>query len=148
MELYPDPSHYRSIVRALQYLTFTRPNLSYNVNFACQFLDYHYMHEKVALGALETCFVPSKHQLVDIFTRPLSKALFLDLRLKLGLVFDPRNNLWGSENITNMEPTTKSTPTNLERYENYCRIYTNRFRKLLNQLFHNSLCHIFHNSSL
>uniref|UniRef100_A0A2N9F121 Reverse transcriptase Ty1/copia-type domain-containing protein n=1 Tax=Fagus sylvatica TaxID=28930 RepID=A0A2N9F121_FAGSY len=35
---YPNPSHYRSLVGALQYLTFTRPDLSYSVNFACQFM--------------------------------------------------------------------------------------------------------------
>ena len=72
-------------------------------------LDYHYVRERVALGALETRFVPSKQQLADIFTKPLSKALFLDLRLKLGLVFDPRHSLQGSENTTDMESTTKST---------------------------------------
>ena len=37
-ELYPDPTHYRSIVGGLQYLTFTRPNISYSVNFVCQFM--------------------------------------------------------------------------------------------------------------
>lgn len=35
---YPDPTRYRSIVRALQYLTLTRPDLSYSVNFICQFM--------------------------------------------------------------------------------------------------------------
>ena len=37
--LYPDPSHYRSIVGALQYLTLTRPDLAFSVNSACQFLQ-------------------------------------------------------------------------------------------------------------
>ena len=37
-ELYPDPTHYRSIVGGLQYLTFTRPDISYSVNFVCQFM--------------------------------------------------------------------------------------------------------------
>ncbi|XP_031280342.1 uncharacterized protein LOC116138823 [Pistacia vera] len=36
--LFSDPTFYRSIVGALQYLTFTRPDLSYSVNFACQFM--------------------------------------------------------------------------------------------------------------
>ena len=100
-------------------------------------LDYHYVRERVALDALETCFVPSKHQLANIFTKPLSKALFLDLRLKLGLVFDPCHSLRGSESITDTEFTTKSTSADLERYwyGSYCRICSNRFGKLLNQLF-------------
>ena len=70
----------------------------------------------MALGALETCFAPSKHQLANIFTKPLSKALFLDLRLKLGLVFDPRHCLQGTKNITDVEFTTKTTSADLERY--------------------------------
>lgn len=37
-ELLSDPTLYRSIVGALQYLTFTRPDISFAVNHACQFL--------------------------------------------------------------------------------------------------------------
>ena len=37
-DLYPNPTHYGSLVGGLQYLTFTRPDLSYNVNFVCQFM--------------------------------------------------------------------------------------------------------------
>lgn len=33
-----DPSHYRSIVGALQYLTLTRPEISYSANKVCQFM--------------------------------------------------------------------------------------------------------------
>ena len=33
-----DPSHYRGIVGALQYLTLTRPDLSYSVNYVSQFM--------------------------------------------------------------------------------------------------------------
>ncbi|KAK2981980.1 hypothetical protein RJ640_007572 [Escallonia rubra] len=36
---YPDPTHYQSIIGALQYLMFTRPDLSYSVNFVCQFMQ-------------------------------------------------------------------------------------------------------------
>lgn len=36
--LLSDPNEYRSLVGALQYLTFTRPNLSYTVNVACQYM--------------------------------------------------------------------------------------------------------------
>lgn len=35
---FPDPHVYRSIVGGLQYLTFTRPNISYSVNYVCQFM--------------------------------------------------------------------------------------------------------------
>ena len=33
-----DPTLYRSIVGGLQYLTFTRPDLSYAVNLVCQYM--------------------------------------------------------------------------------------------------------------
>ncbi|CAL8084538.1 unnamed protein product [Prunus armeniaca] len=38
-ELLDNPSLYRSIVGALQYLTFSRPDKAYVVNYACQFLQ-------------------------------------------------------------------------------------------------------------
>jgi histone deacetylase 1/2 len=34
-----DTSHYRSIVGALQYLTITRPDITFAVNKACQFIQ-------------------------------------------------------------------------------------------------------------
>ena len=34
-------------------------------------VDYHFVREKVALGHLVTRFVPSKAQLVDVFTKSL-----------------------------------------------------------------------------
>ncbi|XP_026399218.1 uncharacterized protein LOC113295077 [Papaver somniferum] len=37
--LFPDPSEYRSIVGALQYLTWTRPDICYAVNQVCQFMQ-------------------------------------------------------------------------------------------------------------
>ena len=36
--LYFDPTRYRQIVRALQYLTFTRPDICYAINKICQFM--------------------------------------------------------------------------------------------------------------
>lgn len=35
-----DPAEYRSIAGALQYLTWTQPNLSYAVNLVCMFMHY------------------------------------------------------------------------------------------------------------
>ncbi|CAN6723036.1 unnamed protein product [Malus baccata var. baccata] len=53
---YSDPTHYRSIVGALQYLTFTRPDIAYSVNQVCQFmhspLDSHYVAVKRILRYL------------------------------------------------------------------------------------------------
>ena len=40
---YPDPSFYHSIVGALQYLTLTRPDLSFCVNYVSQFLHSPYL---------------------------------------------------------------------------------------------------------
>ena len=37
--LFSDPTVYRSMVGALQYLTFTRPNLAFNVHKLCQFMS-------------------------------------------------------------------------------------------------------------
>lgn len=38
-ELLSDPTLYRSLVGALQYLTFTRSVIAFSVNHACQFLN-------------------------------------------------------------------------------------------------------------
>ena len=46
--LLPDPTIYRSMVRALQYLTFTRPNLSYSVQQVCQFMSQPIQHHLMA----------------------------------------------------------------------------------------------------
>ena len=53
----PDPGIYRSIVGALQYLTFTRPDIAYSVNQVCQFmhspLESHFFVVKRILRYLE-----------------------------------------------------------------------------------------------
>ncbi|XP_061996671.1 uncharacterized mitochondrial protein AtMg00810-like [Rosa rugosa] len=52
-----DPTMYRSIVGALQYLTFTRPDIAYAVNTVCQFMtkptDVHYATVKRILRYLK-----------------------------------------------------------------------------------------------
>lgn len=52
-----NPSLYRSIVGALQYLTFTRPDIAYSVNTVCQFMsnptDVHFTSMKRILKYLQ-----------------------------------------------------------------------------------------------
>ncbi|KAM1466444.1 hypothetical protein ACFX2I_031643 [Malus domestica] len=54
---YKDPTTYRSIVGALQYLTFTRPDIAYSVNQVCQFmqapLESHFVAVKRILRYLK-----------------------------------------------------------------------------------------------
>ena len=49
-------------------------------------LDYHYVRERVALSSLKTHFVPSNHQLANIFTMPLSKVAFGNYETNLAFV--------------------------------------------------------------
>ncbi|XP_026444315.1 uncharacterized protein LOC113344584 [Papaver somniferum] len=55
--LLKDATEYRSTVGALQYLTFTRPNLAYAVNKACQFMhvptEFHWTLVKRMLRYLK-----------------------------------------------------------------------------------------------
>ncbi|XP_048434594.1 uncharacterized mitochondrial protein AtMg00810-like [Pyrus x bretschneideri] len=55
--LLSEPSHYRSIVGALQYLTFTRPDIAYSVNLVCQFMtqptDIHMLLAKRILRYIQ-----------------------------------------------------------------------------------------------
>ena len=48
-------------------------------------LDCHFLHEKVTSGLLNTRYIPSSQQTVDLFSKPLSKALFSKFRHKLGI---------------------------------------------------------------
>lgn len=59
-------------------------------------LDYHYIRERVALDTLETRYATSLQQLGDIITKPLLKALFMQLRIKLGIYCIPLPSLKGS----------------------------------------------------
>lgn len=58
-------------------------------------LDYHFVREKVAKGALITKFVCSFDQIADIFTKGLSNSHFMLLRSKLGVSTAP-SSLRGS----------------------------------------------------
>ena len=73
-----DSFRYRSIVGGLQYLTLTRPDISFSVNKVCQFLsqptDVHWEAVKRILryvkGTLHTglCFSKSSSTGISIFT--------------------------------------------------------------------------------
>ena len=58
-------------------------------------IDYHFVHEKVALGSLLTRFVPSSLQIADLFTKLLSRVVFDGLKTKLGLWDTPTPSLKG-----------------------------------------------------
>lgn len=64
-------------------------------------LDYHFVHEKVAMGQLVTNFVLYSNQLADIFTKPLTRDVFQHMCIKLGLLTRPC--LRGSVEVINME---------------------------------------------
>nr|CCH50989.1 T2.10 [Malus x robusta] len=140
--LLDNPIEYRSLVGALQYLTWTRLeslDLSFAVNFVCQFMhclkvshlqavkkilrylkrsidlglrfskcssiptismaknpifhartkhveiDYHCISEKVLVQEISGHFVCSQDQVVDVYTKALSKSRFIFLRDKLAL---------------------------------------------------------------
>lgn len=48
-------------------------------------LDYHYIGERVVLGALEVKHISNQHQIADIFTKFLPNAAFSSLRGKFGV---------------------------------------------------------------
>ncbi|XP_016650500.1 PREDICTED: uncharacterized mitochondrial protein AtMg00810-like [Prunus mume] len=52
-------------------------------------IDYHFVRELVAWKALQTFYVPSSHQIVDVFTKGLSHDRFSVLKSKLNLHIAP-----------------------------------------------------------
>jgi hypothetical protein len=65
-------------------------------------IDYHFVRKKVALGSLTTQFIPSSSQVANIFTKPLSRAVFDGLKYKFGLWDNPKTNLKGSNNASKL----------------------------------------------
>jgi hypothetical protein len=49
-------------------------------------VDFHFVREKVALGALEVQFIASGDQIADIFTKPASKQMLNRQHSNLNLV--------------------------------------------------------------
>ena len=58
--------------------------------------DYHYIREQVALGLIETKHISATLQLADIFTKPLPRKAFVELRAKLGVAEPPTTSLRGN----------------------------------------------------
>ena len=54
-------------------------------------IKYHFLREKVADKEVKLDYVNTKEQLVDIFTKPLSKDTFEYLREKLGVIPSPKS---------------------------------------------------------
>jgi hypothetical protein len=62
-------------------------------------LDYHFVRERVALGLLVTHYIPTKDQVADLFTKPMSKSALAHFQPKLCL--QPRPRL--REGISNIQ---------------------------------------------
>jgi hypothetical protein len=60
-------------------------------------LDFHFVREKVAAGAITTRYIPSQSQIADIFTKAVSKDTFHKFRLKLGVLPPPPSSLRGTD---------------------------------------------------
>uniref|UniRef100_A0A2N9FA52 Uncharacterized protein n=1 Tax=Fagus sylvatica TaxID=28930 RepID=A0A2N9FA52_FAGSY len=60
-------------------------------------LDFHFVREKVAAGALTTQYVPSQSQIADLFTKVVSKDVFHRFRHKLGVLPPPPSSLRGTD---------------------------------------------------
>ncbi|KAM1758340.1 hypothetical protein ACFX11_007483 [Malus domestica] len=78
--LLSNPHEYRSIVGALQYLTWTRPDLSFVVNQLCQFL-----HETLIFNMLNVSYVFLKALLMTTFGLKKVLSLLLPSRMLIGL---------------------------------------------------------------
>lgn len=49
-------------------------------------VDFHFVREKVAMGALDVRFISSGDQLADGFTKPMTKHMLHHLRHNLNIV--------------------------------------------------------------
>jgi len=56
-------------------------------------VDYHFVRDRVAKKEIQIRFIPYRDQLGDVFTKPLSAALFTAFRFKLRV--DPPPSAWG-----------------------------------------------------
>jgi histone deacetylase 1/2 len=68
--------------------TYLSANLVFHARTKNIEIDFHFVREKVALGALEVKFISSSDQLVDAFTKPVSLKVLAHFRSNLNLVHD------------------------------------------------------------
>ena len=52
-------------------------------------IKYHYLREVAANKKIRLEYIPTQEQVVDIFTKPLSRDAFEHLRKKLGVIPSP-----------------------------------------------------------
>nr|KYP37453.1 Copia protein [Cajanus cajan] len=79
-------------------------------------LDYHFVRERVSLSLLVTHYIPTNDQVVDLFTKPMSKATLMHFQTKLYL--QPRPRL--REGINRIEMSLDSNYDNHET-QNCCK---------------------------
>lgn len=49
-------------------------------------IDYHFIREKIQDGVIKTFHVPTRHELADLFTKPLHQKQFMYLLSKMNLI--------------------------------------------------------------
>nr|XP_028960727.1 uncharacterized protein LOC114825863 [Malus domestica] len=72
----PDPTFYQSVVGALQYLTFTQPDLAYAVNVACKYMNtLTEVHMIWSKGSYAMCKSKKQASVSKSSTKPEYKSL-------------------------------------------------------------------------
>ena len=75
--------------------TYLSSNLVFHAHTKHVEIDFHFVLDIVGDGSLVVCFLSSKDQLANIFTKLLSSSQFAMLRTNLN-VLPARLSLWGS----------------------------------------------------
>jgi len=66
---FDDPSYFHGLVGSLQYLTLTRPNISYSVNFVSQFMHLQMAHHilRYVKGTIDVGLHFTSNTTLDLF---------------------------------------------------------------------------------